>query len=250
MKNPSQQSTGFSLRGIARELGIDISLLSRWSHRRGFPVRKAGGYDLQEVTDWRERSIIQRRRPAGAGAAGGAGAGTAAVRLAARSAAPGPSPAIPVPDSALELSRAAVDLVWGAIQKSQKAGDEFSASDMDALKKLLGELRQAEADYRELQQRADDLLPRAEVQSSISECLALLVRLFEAMKDSLATTAAGWLADPAFRAMPDDERRRKVANFVQAKGDELRRGACAELRAALVRKTEARSTYCDAKGQK
>lgn len=148
-------------------------------------------------------------------------------------------PVIPAgPQSALEISRAAVNMVWQSIQASHDNGQGFSASDLDALKKSLGELRLAEADYLELKRQADELIPRAEVQAAIQECVGVLVRLFDTLKTSLATEVSIWLADDKVRAMPDDERRRMVMDWAEHHGRILRKRETDTLREHLARARE------------
>jgi hypothetical protein len=221
---------GEGLSAVAKALGLAHQQLSREARdHKGFPFMVKAGrrvYDVEKVRAWRRRNIKPRPRgrklgeevktPAVVGGVGSRQLETLPVEPAQT------SEIMKVLQSgnasALEISRAVVQLVSQRVAK-----DDFSANDVDALKKALGELRQAESDYLELAERTGRLIDRDVVKRLVGECCARLVRCLGVVESAISTEFSVWLADPTLATMPADQRARKVREFVGKTCREVRR---------------------------
>ena len=116
--------------------------------------------------------------------------------------------------SALDTSRAMVKFLVAQVAATAESGGCVSPEEVDAVKKHLQELRQAEADYVRLEEERGNLVPVAEVLAIVGESAARLVRCLEAVENNIATEFSLWLADPAVAAMGQDERARKIREYV------------------------------------
>ena len=125
--------------------------------------------------------------------------------------------------NALQISRDVVKVCWKIVRDSA-AKSEVNPQDIDALKKSLAELRQAESDYVAIAKDRGDLIPREDVKAIVGECVSRLVRVQTILENSIATEFSLWLADEAVRAMSVDERARVVRQFVA--------NVCIDVRAA------------------
>jgi hypothetical protein len=134
--------------------------------------------------------------------------------------------------SAIEISRSVVQLVSRRV-----AGgiirDTLAARDIDNLKHALEELRKAEGDYIDLEERRRNLIPRSEVLILLGEAVNRLVGLLGIVENSIGTEFSLWLADPAVKAMTADERARKVREFVARTCNEVRRAEADGVEAML-----------------
>ena len=124
--------------------------------------------------------------------------------------------------TAIEISRAAAQLAARSVARSA-LNNELNASQLDGLKKTLGELRTAEADYIELAKSQRMLIERGEVEAIVGQCCSRLVRCLGNLENSIAQEFSIWLADPKVLAMDADARGRMVRAFVAKTCGEVRR---------------------------
>ena len=240
-----------SLRRAAIELGMDPGRLSKEAKRRGFPWRICGktrGVVVNELSAWRAHNIRQRKT-APTPAKSARAAAWVTERASEKNVPPAEIPLPPREDNlpaatpgnaapfgegsgyietmisgkgtAIEISRAAMQIASREVGKSAAAGI-LNTQDLDGLKKVLGELRQAEADYIELEKSRGLLIERTDVDAIVGMCCARLVRALSILENSIATEFSMWLADPKIAAMPADERTRMVREFVAKTAREVR----------------------------
>jgi hypothetical protein len=207
---------------LAGALDIDGGTMSHWADEKGFPFHVKDGrrkFVLEEAQAWIRKNKKRKRKqkiveiPEKEG-------GSPSVS--------GTSPAPELTEtqkvltcgtaSALDISRAVVQLVAARVAK-----DEFSPNDVDALKKSLGELRQAEADYLELAEKQGQLIDRDIVRGLVGACCTRLVQCLGNLENAIGSEFAVWLADPAIHLMPAQDRTRKVREFVAKTCYEVRR---------------------------
>ncbi|MCL2648814.1 MAG: hypothetical protein FWD61_17745 [Phycisphaerales bacterium] len=216
-----------SLCSAAAAIGVDKGQLSVESKRSGFPWRHVGGEKkliVEELIAWRNRNIRQRKPQAWRG-----GHPTSAAESSV-----GHSPEQVDPQdtrlieimmskeaSAIDISRAVMRLASRRVARLAQS-DTLNAVEFDGLKKTLQELRQAEADYIELEQKKRQLIPLAEVEEVVAGCVGRLVRCFGALEATIATEASIWRSDPKVQEMSHDGFSRMVRDFVGRTCREIR----------------------------
>ncbi len=219
-----------SLRQCAKALHVDPGQLAKESKLPGFPAAdKAGRRKLEEVRAWRYKNVRQRKpsRP-----------------VPARPAVSGQRPQ-GKPDqftdtllsgqaSALEVSRAAMQLASKKLG-SASLSDNVGGRDFDDLAKALQELRQAEAGYIELEEKRGQLIARDKVKQLVGGCCTRLIQCLDNVIAGISTEVDVWTADPAFAALPADDRHRKVRTYVDRVCREVRQQE-ADGVSALIRK--------------
>lgn len=205
-----------TLTECAAAIGVDHGQLSHERRRQGFPVHRVKGndrFDPDEVQQWRARNI-HRRYKAG---------------MRSEKSRPRPPMEFHGPlefarkilttgtSSPLEISRAAVHLASSVV-----GVDGASPMAVDALKKSLEELRQAEGDYQDLAERRELLIARDDVERVVKTVIGRLIRCLDLFEEKVSIALGAWLADPEFRAMPSDAQARKIRQFVGGAAREIR----------------------------
>lgn len=117
-------------------------------------------------------------------------------------------------------------------------GGEGAWREAENFKRTVEELRRAEQAGLDLLERRGELLALPTAKALVGALCERLVRAFERTPAAVAREVEGWLADPAFRALAPDERRRRVYAVVEGCGTELRNAAAKEFD-ALVKKAQA-----------
>jgi hypothetical protein len=115
--------------------------------------------------------------------------------------------------SAIDISRAVMQVIARRVARAHQA-DVLGHNDIDSLKKALQELRNAEADYIQLEEQKRELIPRGEVRVIVTECAMRLIRVLDSLENKLALEFSLWLADPLVAAMTADDRARKIRQHI------------------------------------
>lgn len=123
--------------------------------------------------------------------------------------------------SALDISRAAMHLASRRVAYAAVAGS-LGMSELDDLKKTLQELRQAEADYIALGEAQARLIDRGIAMQIVGGMAGRLVRCFSLLENTLVGQIEIWLADPSIKALPTDDRRRQIREYIARAGHEIR----------------------------
>lgn len=208
-----------SLTKCARLLGVAQSLLSKQLKLYpGFPWEKDGKKVIpRKVMVWRTQNI-RERKPTPEQAQPTSASVMPVAEPTPEEAARTLASLIANPKStALDITRATVFM---AAQQVVKAG--ASPNSLDALKKTLQELRQAEAGYVELEKSKRELISRPEVVAIVGACCSRLVRAATVLESAIATEFAVWLANPKLKEMAADTRARLVRAFVSKTCREVR----------------------------
>lgn len=218
-KSTDRKSTKVSISSCSRIIGIDKGQLSRESREPGFPMTTVDGKkvcDPEEVKAWRRRNKSSRAKKADVKA-----------RTVAAESPPSDQKTKLVlllkssNVSGLERSRAAMDLA--SLQLAEAAEKNIAGpNDYSSLNKSLGELRQAESDYVDLEEKRGQLIPRDVVKATAGMLISRLVQCVGILENSISLEFAIWLADPKIQQMSSDDRARKVREFVATKCREVR----------------------------
>lgn len=114
----------------------------------------------------------------------------------------------------IDIARATVQLLaqqFAQAFRSQRLG----ITQADAIKKALAELRQGEQDDIDLKKQRAELIPRAHVIEILASLIQLMNRGLDAFVNGVALEFGQWLADPALRDAPTDERGRRVREYAE-----------------------------------
>jgi hypothetical protein len=215
--------------------GRQRKVLNEQADRYGIPC-SGEVIDLGAVLRWVHDSLAKNSHRLSGDALGGPSGG-----------APDPADAASIEvlmsdkASALDFSRAAAQLAARRVARAARH-DTLGVNEIESLKVVLQELRNAESDYLALQARRDELIPRDTVREMVGETIARCVRDMEILENSIATEFEVWLADPVVREAPADDRARAIREFVAKTCREVRQthadGVDALLQAAKASEDE------------
>jgi hypothetical protein len=113
----------------------------------------------------------------------------------------------------MEITQATMRLAGRRVADASRH-QVLGVNDLDALKKSLQELRNAQASYLELEKARGGLIPREQVCTIVTSAVSRLVRVLSSVENSIATELAIWISDPKIRDTPNDARNRLVRQFV------------------------------------
>ena len=225
-KKPEEEKKGSlaTLAELARALGREPGQLRRESFKPGFPSHQIDGktrYDVQAVRTWREEHIHQRGSYASgngkkAGVALASDTDDFIVDMMGGKA------------TALTITRAAMQMASRRVARAAVAGT-MSANDLDGLKKTLAELRAAESGYVELEREKRGLIPRSELLEIISSFAARIVRVCGILENTIGLQVCAWTGDPAFLALPADQRARLAREWASKQCADVRNAEADEV---------------------
>jgi hypothetical protein len=113
----------------------------------------------------------------------------------------------------IELTRGAVKLIARQVFKHAKEGG-VGPAEVDSLKRMLQELRNAEDDFLALQLRKRETIPMVEASIAVKSVVGRLVRVLDLVCTTVGNQAIAWRSDPAWLALPSDEAARVVREWV------------------------------------
>lgn len=210
-------------KALAEAMGLTQGRVSQLKRERWWPDKEPGkGWPVEACIDALETN--RRRDPVNGQ--------NVTPRRSARRADPSkplaPLPSISPDEHPVEIAKAAVGVAWAVLQREAEAGTA-DVRDIDALKKALSELRMVEAAYLKLAEDRGELVQR-DVAAEVAGFLGQ--RCVEALGDiraRLAPQVAIWLADEAFRGLPEQEQQLQVRQWIDQRTHAVRESVARSL---------------------
>jgi len=246
-----------NLKALSEALGLDKGQLSRESNRPGFPFDKVSGvrlFDAEEVRAWRVANVKPSRRR-GTGQSLQVQAADASPIAASSPAGSGEIPSPPELSAhekelmrvledpqASEVSRAEAGFaIAGIAAAAAYRRGEMGVQHLENLKKQGEELRKAKADYIDLAERRGELIERDVAQELAGDLALRLVTILSNVENALATRFEIWMADPAFQALPTEQRQQQIRSWFEDQARTLRELEAAEIDALIESKLRERA---------